>query len=274
MKKEKNGANRKTAFSNSLLTWYGKSRRDLPWREGADPYRIWISEIMLQQTQVETVIPYYRSFLRRFPDLCSLAEADLADVLKSWENLGYYARARNLHRAAGIIVKEHGGKLPENPRDLLSLPGIGAYSAGAILSLAFGKRCAAVDGNVKRVLARIHGIESPLSDKQTHGDIVGLAEALVPADRSGDFNQAMMDLGATLCTPAAPPLCRVPCSDFLPGFQDRLPIPDSRSCREEGHPRKESGGGTDPVKGPVYCFTEAARGSPGRALEAARRIRL
>jgi len=220
-----------------LLAWYETQRRDLPWREGATSYRIWISEVMLQQTQVETVIPYYRRFLKRFPDIRSLAEAELEEVLKAWENLGYYARARNLHRAAGVIAARHGGKLPDTLHDLLALPGIGAYSAGAILSLAFGRAVPAVDGNVKRVLARLYGIESPLSDKDTHGRIVRLAEALVPAKRPGDFNQALMDLGATVCTPTAArcTICPVKslCTACREGSQSRIPAAVKRKALPE-----------------------------------------
>ena len=145
-----------------LLAWYKENKRDLPWRKTRDPYRIWVSEIMLQQTRVETVIPYYERFLKRFPDVTTLARAPLDNILKEWENLGYYSRARHLHEAARVVVSRFGGIIPRTRDQLLQMPGVGAYTAGAILSIAFGTPCAAVDGNVIRVIARLFGIEEPV----------------------------------------------------------------------------------------------------------------
>ncbi len=217
-----------------LLAWYQKNRRDLPWRKKtADPYRIWISEIMLQQTQVHTVIPYYRRFLKRFPDIEALAVASLEEVLKLWENLGYYSRARNLHKAAKIISGEYGGIFPADIESIWALPGIGAYTAAAILSMAFGKPIAAVDGNVRRVLARLYGIGAPTSQPGTLREIKGLAEALVPPratslGAAGDFNQAVMDLGAAICIPGTPlcPECPLmaDCVSFRQGRQAQIPV--------------------------------------------------
>jgi A/G-specific adenine glycosylase len=181
-----------------ILDWYDRHRRDLPWRRTRDPYRIWVAEVMLVQTQVDTVIPYYRRFLERFPDVRALAGADLDDVLKAWEGLGYYARARNLHRAAGTIVERHGGRLPNAEKALRALPGIGPYVAGAILAIAFDRPVLALDGNVRRVLSRVHDLASPRDARLRE-----LGAALVE-ERPGDVNQALMDLGATLCTPRSP----------------------------------------------------------------------
>ncbi len=193
-------------LARKLLTWYRKKRRALPWRETPDPYAIWISEVMLQQTQVDTVIPYYLRFLKTFPDVVSLARAPLPKVLKTWENLGYYSRARHLHAAARMIVSEFGGRLPDLVDDLRRLPGVGAYTAGAIASIAYGRAVAAVDGNVKRVLCRIFAVDTPLSNPQTLRHLDEIAQGLVPAKAPGDFNSALMDLGATVCRPKGP-LC-------------------------------------------------------------------
>lgn len=191
----------------ALLAWYGREKRDLPWRRSRDPYRVWVSEVMLHQTRVETVLPYYERFLRRFPDARALARARLQSVLKAWEGLGYYARARNLHRAARVVVREHGGRLPRDPDALSRLPGIGPYTVGAILSIAYGRPAPAVDGNVRRVLSRLFGVESDPADPLTRRRLEALAAKLVsrgrPA-RPGDVNQALMDLGAGVCLPRAP----------------------------------------------------------------------
>lgn len=181
-----------------LLSWYDAQRRDLPWRRTSDPYRVWVAEVMLVQTQVHTVIPYYRRFLERFPDVGSLAAADLDDVLKAWEGLGYYARARNLHKAAGIIVTEHGGQLPRDEKSLRALPGIGRYVAAAVAAIAFNQPALAVDGNVRRVLSRLRDLADP-----SDSTLRDRGEPLV-AERPGDVNQALMDLGSAICTPRAP----------------------------------------------------------------------
>lgn len=188
----------------ALLEWYDANRRDLPWRASPDPYRVWISEIMLQQTRVETVVGYYRRFLERFPTVLALADAPLDDVLALWSGLGYYARARNLHRAARAIQDRHDGVFPSDPDAVRDLPGIGDYTAGAILSIAFGRREAVVDGNVIRVLSRLRALEGNPKETRLKNACWEIARSLVPADRPGDFNQALMELGATVCTPSSP----------------------------------------------------------------------
>lgn len=193
---------------DALVAWYAKAKRDLPWRRTRDPYAIWLSEVMLQQTRVDTVVPYFHRFMERFPTVTALAEADLEEVLSEWSGLGYYRRARALHQAAAVVSAEHGGVLPSTRDGLLALPGIGPYTAGAIASIAFGERAAIVDGNVTRVLARMHAIEDDVSLGATKRHIWDLAEALVPDERPGDLNEALMELGATVCTPKTP-VCHV-----------------------------------------------------------------
>jgi A/G-specific adenine glycosylase len=219
-------------IAKALLAWYGRHRRSLPWRERPDPYRIWISEIMLQQTQVETVIPYYRRFLKRFPDVAALAAAPLDDVLKAWENLGYYARARHLHRTAQILVEKFNGNLPDTAEAIITLPGIGHYTAGAILSIAFGKAVPAVDGNVRRVLSRLYAVHEPVDRQETQKYLHALAVSLIPETDPGSFNQALMDLGAMICTPKSPvcmdcPL-RVHCKARQNSLQDLLPASEKK----------------------------------------------
>ena len=175
-----------------------------------DPYHIWVSEIMLQQTQVDTVIPYYHRFLKEFPSVEALAQADLHDVLMVWENLGYYGRARNLHKAARIISHEFGGAMPDTWDDLIALPGIGPYTAGAILSIAFGKRYPAVDGNARRVLSRLFAVDDPVDRPETQRTLYELAEGLTPPDSPGIFCQALMDLGSLICMPGNPRCCDCP----------------------------------------------------------------
>ena len=187
-----------------LLDWYEKHHRSLPWRKSSDPYRIWVSEVMLQQTQVKTVIPYYNRFLSAFPEPETLAEADQQEVLKLWEGLGYYARARNLHRAAREIITHHGGAVPQDLAALKALPGIGDYIAAAVSSIAFGNPHAAVDGNVKRVLARFHKTDLPVNDPASGKVFRKAAEEFLEKSKPGDFNQAMMELGALICKPANP----------------------------------------------------------------------
>jgi A/G-specific adenine glycosylase len=186
-----------------LLAWYDRHRRDLPWRakpgEAPDAYHVWLSEIMLQQTTVATVAAYYRKFLELWPTIGALAAAPREDVLKAWAGLGYYARARNLHACAKVVVDRLGGRLPDTEAGLAALPGIGPYTAGAIAAIAFGRKAAAVDGNVERVMARLHAIETPLPHAKPQ--IRELVAEMVPDRRAGDFAQALMDLGATICTP-------------------------------------------------------------------------
>ena len=189
----------------ALLDWYDRHRRKLPWRAirgRPDPYRVWLSEIMLQQTTTKAVAPYYEAFLARFPSLDALAEAPLEEVLKAWAGLGYYARARNLHRAAQLVQSEHGGCIPDTEAALAELPGVGAYTAAAIAAIAFDRKATPVDGNVERVVARLFAVEEALPGARPR--LRRLAETLTPDERTGDFAQAMMDLGATLCTPRKP----------------------------------------------------------------------
>lgn len=187
-----------------LLKWYGTEKRAFPWRGEKDPYRIWVSEVMLQQTRTDTAQGRYPAFLSRFPTLAALADAPLEAVLAEWQGLGYYSRARNLHRAARIVAEHHGGKLPRDKKSLRALPGFGPYMAGAVSSIAFGERASAVDGNAVRVLSRLIDLNEPV-DSAAGKKIIELeAEALVPPSRPGDFNQALMDLSAGVCLPRAP----------------------------------------------------------------------
>jgi A/G-specific adenine glycosylase len=208
-----------------LLHWFVQNGRDLPWRKTHDPYAIWISEIMLQQTQVATAIPYYQEFLKSFPSVHHLAKSDLSKVLKIWEGLGYYSRARNLHRASKIILDHFKGKIPDHLTDLLNLPGIGKYTAGAILSIAYNKEAPILDGNVKRVLSRLFAVsEDP---RKTEGLLWKISESLIPKGRSNSFNQAIMDLGAMICTPKGPLCHRCPlhrhCKAKASGNPERYP---------------------------------------------------
>lgn len=213
-----------------LLRWYDGARRDLPWRAGpgkqADPYRVWLSEIMLQQTTVATVKSYYNAFLGRWPTVTDLAAAPLDDVLHAWAGLGYYARARNLHKCAKVVAGAHGGAFPGTEDALRALPGVGDYTAAAIAAIAFRQRAAAVDGNVVRVLSRLYGLEKPLPGVRR--DVAGRARALVPAVRPGDFAQALMDLGATVCRPRAPACGKCPwaggCVAFAAGRAEAFPV--------------------------------------------------
>lgn len=193
-----------------LLAWWDEGHAAHPWRLQPDPYAVWIAEVMLQQTQIATVIPYFERWMARFPDVRALAEAPLDDVLKLWEGLGYYSRARNLHRAAQQIVAEHGGVLPGDLEALRGLPGIGPYTAGAIASIAFGQPVPVLDGNVIRVLSRLVDLEADVTATATKKRLWELAAALVPAARPGDYNQALMELGQRICVPAAPACHRCP----------------------------------------------------------------
>lgn len=187
-----------------LKKWYQKSRRRLPWRQTANPYLIWVSEIMLQQTQVNTVIPYYQKFIRRFPDVNRLAEVDLQDVLKIWEGLGYYARARNLHKAARVVVDQYKRVIPGSFDEFRSLPGVGDYIASAVLSIAYHQPYPVVDGNVKRVLARLMMISAPVNQSSSYKKFHAAAADLLDRDDPGTFNQAVMELGALICKPSKP----------------------------------------------------------------------
>lgn len=201
-------------FSTRLLAWQREhGRHDLPWQGGTDPYRIWLSEIMLQQTQVDTVIPYYQRFLARFPDLGALAAAPVEDVMALWSGLGYYARARNLHRAAQVVVAAHGSTFPRSAAAIAALPGVGRSTAAAIAAFAFGERAAILDGNVKRVLCRIFGVDGFPGERAVEQRLWALAESLLPAREIGRYIQAQMDLGATLCTRTRPACARCPFHD-------------------------------------------------------------
>src|SRR5438270_2361927 len=201
-------------FRQQLLSWFRKFQRDLPWRLNKDPYRIWLSEIMLQQTRVAAVIPYYERFLARFPDIHALAAAPQEEVLRLWSGLGYYSRARNLQYAAQEIVAKHGGVFPRDENDALALPGIGSYTAAAILSIAYGAKHAVLDGNVARVLARIFAVQGDLRDAKRWQSLQQSADALLDAKSPSDWNQAMMELGATLCTPQSPQCLLCPVTQF------------------------------------------------------------
>jgi A/G-specific adenine glycosylase len=210
-----------------LLEWYRGARRPLPWRRTRDPYRIWLSETMLQQTRVEAVVPYYERFLARFPTLESLAVADEEAVLREWAGLGYYARARNLRRAAAAVLRDHAGELPRDAESLAALPGVGRYTVGALRSIAFDERAAVVDGNVKRVFARLAGARAPSS-----AELWRMADALVPEKAAGDWNQALMELGATVCTPRRPTCLVCPvealCAARAQGDPEGFPAPARR----------------------------------------------
>ena len=210
-----------------LLRWYDANARSLPWRSDPTPYKVWVSEIMLQQTQVETVIPYFQRFMERFPDLPSLAHADESDVLQVWEGLGYYSRARNLHNAARTILDDHAGQIPADVAALKSLPGIGAYTAGAIASIAFGAHEPALDANIRRVTIRLMDLHEP-PDGETDRRLWEFAREVLPDTRVGDYNQALMDLGSAVCTPVTPhcQLCPLKgeCLAFQRGTQNELPL--------------------------------------------------
>ena len=214
----------------SLIAWYDRHRRRLPWRaepgETPDPYRVWVSEIMLQQTKAAAAAPYFESFVRRWPSVTALAAADLDAVLHAWQGLGYYARARNLHRSARYLVDHHDGRLPDDEAALGRLPGVGAYTAAAIAAIAFGRRAAPVDGNVMRVLARLDAVEAPLPGARRR--LRERAEALAPRARPGDFAQAIMDLGATVCLPRRPRCGACPwrraCRAHLSGDPEAFPV--------------------------------------------------
>ena len=221
-----------SAFSSQLLDWYTHNARQLPWRDHKDPYAIWVSEIMLQQTRVETVKPYFERWMARFPTIQALAEASQQDVLAAWEGLGYYTRARNLHRAAQQVMEDFDGQLPRDPQDLQRLPGIGRYTAGAIASMAFGLDVATLDGNIRRVLARVFDVGEPAQAPEGLQRLWELAEEHLPLGHAGDYNQALMDLGSMLCTPRQPDCPRCPvkrlCQACTLGIQEQRPVVKSR----------------------------------------------
>jgi A/G-specific adenine glycosylase len=221
----------------AVLAWYDRERRELPWRaapgEQLDPYKVWLSEIMLQQTTVKAVLPRYGLFLRRWPDVQTLARAELSEVLAAWAGLGYYARARNLHACAKAVAGEHRGHFPAKEAELRKLPGIGDYTAAAIAAIAFGKPTTPVDGNIERVVARLFAVKTPLPTSKA--EILALAQSLTPREHPGDFAQAMMDVGATICTPRRPAcgLCpvRPECRGYAEGLAEALPYRAAKGVR-------------------------------------------
>ncbi|MGB6907115.1 MAG: A/G-specific adenine glycosylase, partial [Methyloceanibacter sp.] len=223
--------------AQALLAWYERARRDLPWRAAPgvtpDPYAVWLSEIMLQQTTVKAVAPRYADFLRRWPDVNALARAELDEVLAVWAGLGYYARARNLHACARAVVERFGGRLPETEAELRTLPGIGGYTAAAIAAIAFGRSATPVDGNIERVVARLFAVTTPLPAAKP--EIKALAQSLTPLSRAGDFAQALMDLGTMICTPRRPAcgLCplRPGCAGLAQGLAEVLPYRGEKAER-------------------------------------------
>ncbi len=239
-----------TTFAAHILAWWDEGHSHWPWRESRDPYAIWVAEVMLQQTQVSTVIPYYRRWMERFPTIQSLARASQDEVLKQWEGLGYYSRARNLHKAAAIIADEYDGRLPQTMEGLMKLPGIGRYTAGAIASIVYNQAVPAVDGNVMRILSRVNDMTGDITKSETNNQLWSLAGDLLPLDRPGDFNQALMELGQTVCLSSSPVCHKCPVADFClalqRGTQLQRPVRPKRPevphyqvtagiiCREDG----------------------------------------
>lgn len=221
-----------TEVSRRLLEWYKTHARVLPWRGHPDPYAVWVSEIMLQQTRVETVIPYFERWMRRFPTLADLAAAPQQDVLHCWEGLGYYSRARNLHRAAQVVMEKYAGNLPSNRAGLEALPGIGAYTAGAIASMAFGRDEAALDGNIRRVMARLFNVDVLARSPEGQRRLWELAEQNLPPGSAGDYNQALMDLGSEICLPRQPLCEKCPlkelCEAHSLGVEAERPVMETR----------------------------------------------
>lgn len=208
------------AIAGALLNWFARFQRDLPWRRSRDPYRIWVSEVMLQQTRVETVIPYYERWFAQFPRLSDLAAAPQDQVLKAWEGLGYYSRARNLHKAVQAVVERFGGEVPDDEEAVRSLPGVGPYTAGAILSIAFNRSVPAVDGNVMRVLSRLFRIGDDIMKPKTREGMERLIRTMIPEGQASAFNQALMELGALVCTPTSPKCLACPVAEFCQALQE------------------------------------------------------
>ena len=234
-RERQNGLDRKS-LRRRLLNWFDRHQRDLPWRKNKTPYRIWISEIMLQQTQVATVIDYYRRFMDAFPDVATLASADQSEVLKQWEGLGYYRRARMMHQAAQVIAEKHGGQFPIEFEDVLSLPGIGRYTAGAILSIALDQPHPILEGNTIRLFARLMTMRSDPRSAENQRELWEFSKSLLPRKRCGDFNQALMELGSEICTPTKPACDQCPlqamCPTFVQGLVDSIPATGKKIAYE------------------------------------------
>ena len=289
------------ALRRALLAWYDREKRDLPWRRTSDPYAIWISETMLQQTRVETVIPYYERFLDRFPTVEALADADSDDLMEHWAGLGYYRRARNLQAAAQRIVEEHAGELPDGVDALQELPGIGRYTAGAVASIAFDREAPVVDGNVARVFARLFAMRDEIQGSAAQKRLWEEAERLAAGPRPGDLNQALMELGARVCTPRSPTCLLCPlerhCRGLAEGSPEELPIKKAKKApaQVEGVaawvPRKNRwlavrrppegmlgglwelpGGDLEPAEAPEEGLARLLRERLGLAAKSARRI--
>ncbi|WP_303862348.1 A/G-specific adenine glycosylase [Alkalibaculum bacchi] len=223
-------------FQNKLLDWYDENRRILPWREEPSAYKVWISEIMLQQTRVDTVIPYFLKFMEDIPSIFTLANISEDKLLKLWEGLGYYSRAKNLKKAAQVLLEEYNGQMPSDKKDLQSLPGIGPYTSGAIASIAFGQKEPAMDGNVLRIVSRITVNTGDIKNRKVKADIEQIVIDVLPENRVGDFNQALMDLGATICIPNGAPKCSIcPLSGFCEGHNkgiaETLPVKTAKKKR-------------------------------------------
>ena len=227
----------KSALRRKLLKWFDENQRDLPWRKKKTPYRIWVSEIMLQQTQVATVVDYFNRFIKQFPNVKKLAAANESDVLKLWEGLGYYRRARQMHAAAKIVVEKHGGRFPTNFDDVLALPGIGRYTAGAILSIALDQTQPILEGNTIRLFARLMTMKSDPRSKENQKALWEFSETILPRKRAGDFNQSLMELGSEVCHPKRPKCLICPiqglCPTFVQGLQDQIPAPSKKMVYED-----------------------------------------
>lgn len=224
---------KQNTITHNLLSWYDEMNIGLPWRETKDPYKIWLSEVMLQQTQVKTVIPYYKRWLKKFSTIQSVAEASQESILKQWEGLGYYSRARNFHKACRVIMTDSSGYVPDNPEAFSSLPGVGPYISAAVSSIAFGISTPAVDGNVKRIISRLNCSGIPL--EKSFNYVKSRLLKIIPDARPGDFNQAMMDLGREICTPKNPDCNACPvmgyCKAFVENLVDKYPIRQKRKLR-------------------------------------------
>ena len=230
-----NGSNLKHC-APPLLAWYDENKRDLPWRKTRDPYGIWVSEIMLQQTRVAAVLPYYERWMRELPDVFALGAVDNERLMKLWQGLGYYSRAANLKKAAERIVSQYGGRFPDTYDDLIQLPGVGEYTAAAVASMAFDERVSAVDGNLMRIAARVENIRENILDARVKKQFRAMLDDAIPADRPGEFNQALMDLGAVICLPNGAPLCEACplatlCEAHRLGVQRDLPVRTKKTAR-------------------------------------------